>query len=246
VGNCLVTSFSNNNIDDKLESHKPLLSRSIQVPYDASVFLVVDERETGDQVVQAIKPGGDQVLGVVADEFQECQHGQSSVLKLLRLALLVFIRGQLQLADIKVAKVPVVIDGTNQEDDLGPSQERDGINGGNSRWDGRERDAGSNVSGEVVGLGRNVAQDGQHAYTPMLQFCRAVLGKGFGGDAVAELGGVKVSRGGDDAGFVLEGSGSIQSGTSACLVGHGGKGSSRSHEGDKDGGGLHDDDEVFF
>ena len=95
---------------------------------------LVQEWEAGDEFVQSIKSWGDQVLAVVTQKLQDCEHGQAAVLKFIQLEF-VHITTHGVLARIKVTEEAIVIDGTNGEKDLGPSQCRNGIKGGNTVGD---------------------------------------------------------------------------------------------------------------
>ncbi len=49
---------------------------------------LVKEGKTGDQLVKTIEPRADQVLAVMAQQFQNSKHGKAAVLQLLQLTLL--------------------------------------------------------------------------------------------------------------------------------------------------------------
>ena len=67
--------------------------------------LFVKERKAGDHLVQAIESRGDQVLRVVTKELKGGKHGKTSVLELLKFALLFFIT-KVGLSEIEVSEVP--------------------------------------------------------------------------------------------------------------------------------------------
>ena len=67
--------------------------------------LVVNERKTGDHLVKSIESRGDQVLRVVTKELKGSKHGKTSVLELLKFALLFFIT-KVGLSEIEVSEVP--------------------------------------------------------------------------------------------------------------------------------------------
>jgi nanoRNase/pAp phosphatase (c-di-AMP/oligoRNAs hydrolase) len=46
------------------------------------IFLIVKERKSGDEVIQTIKSGLNQVLGVMAEKFKGGKHGNAAVLEL--------------------------------------------------------------------------------------------------------------------------------------------------------------------
>ena len=56
--------------------------------------LVVQERESRDEVVKAVKSRRHHVLAVMAKQFEDCKHGKTAVLKLVELALFKLLRGQ--------------------------------------------------------------------------------------------------------------------------------------------------------
>ena len=136
----------------------------------------VDERKSSDHVVKSIESGLDEVLGVVTQQLKEGKHGKTSMLKFLELALVLLIT-EVGLSEAEVSEDTPVINGSNEEDDLGPSEGGDEIDGGDTVWDVVGGDTGCDVVSEAVGLGGNVSEDGEHADTSVLELGSAVFGE---------------------------------------------------------------------
>mmetsp|Transcript_13525 Transcript_13525/g.44165 ORF Transcript_13525/g.44165 Transcript_13525/m.44165 type:complete len:274 (-) Transcript_13525:63-884(-) len=177
------------------------------VPRDArptgAIALLVEEREASDEVVQAVEAGDDIVLRVVAQQLEEGNHGEAAVLELAQLAALKLLGLELRLARVEVAEEAPVIDGADQEDDLGPAEGRDGIDGGDTVRDVGELDARGNLAGEAVELRDDVADDGELGNAPVLELGGAVLRKGILVNVAGEVEGVEEAGGLDHAELVL-------------------------------------------
>ena len=142
--------------------------------------LFIKERKAGDHLVQAIESRGDQVLRVVTKELKGSKHGKTSVLELLKFALLFFIT-KVGLSEIEVSEVSVVVNGTNEEDDLGNAESRDLGKSSNTVGDGVSVDiAWDKVVLVSTGNFRDdVSNDSKHGNTSVLELSGTVLVEGF-------------------------------------------------------------------
>mmetsp|Transcript_26871 Transcript_26871/g.40480 ORF Transcript_26871/g.40480 Transcript_26871/m.40480 type:complete len:258 (-) Transcript_26871:38-811(-) len=154
--------------------------------YSGSRGELVQEGEAGDQVVEAIESGGDEVLRVVAEELQGGDHRQAAVLELLELALLELIGIEVGLANGEVAEDAPVVDGADEEDHLQPAEGRDRVDGGDAVGDVGERNAGGDLAGEPVELRHDVADDAELGDAAVLELSRAVLLEGLRADGGGE------------------------------------------------------------
>jgi hypothetical protein len=73
------------------------------------------------------------------------------------------------LAGVEVAEESVVVDGTDQEEHLGPSESRDGIDSGNTVWDIGECNARGNFTRESEDLRYDVSNDAKLSDTAVLK-----------------------------------------------------------------------------
>lgn len=109
--------------------------------------IVVEEGEARDQfgeaIVQLSSAEGD--VAVVTEQLQKGQHCQAAVLEFRKLTLFQFLGVEVGVG-IGEKEVSVVVNGTNQEKHLGPSQGRNGIDGLDSVGDG----VGADFSGDEV------------------------------------------------------------------------------------------------
>ena len=126
----------------------------------------------------------------MTEQLNNGQHSQTSVLEFTELTLLEFFGGQLRVEFGEEESTPVV-DGSNQEDHLGPSQSRDSLDGGDTVGDG----VGVEFTGDkvVVGtgeFGEDVSEDGKLGDTSVLEFGSTVLVEFFLADSVRESEGV--------------------------------------------------------
>ena len=159
--------------------------------------LVVKEWKTGDKVVKAIESRGHQVLGVVAEELKGGKHGKAAVLELVQLALLKLSGIKGWLASVEVSKEAVVVDGTDEEEHLGPAKSGDGVDGGNTVRDISESKAGGDLSGEGEDLRDDVSDDAKLGNTSVLEFGDTVGIEGLLIDVGGQSQGVEVAGGGD-------------------------------------------------
>jgi hypothetical protein len=83
-------------------------------------------------------------------------------------ALLSLSRVKVWLAAVEVAEETIVVNGTDEEEHLGPAEGRYGINSGNTVWDIGEGKAGSDLTRPTEHLGYNVSQNAKLAYTAVL------------------------------------------------------------------------------
>lgn len=121
--------------------------------------IIVEEREASDQVREAIIQLSVAVdhVAVVTEQLEETQHGQASVREFRNLAAFHFGRVQFRVG-FGVEQVSVVVDGTNQEEHLGPTQGRDGFNGLDSVGDViRRKLSGNQVVVGTAEFGPDVA-----------------------------------------------------------------------------------------
>jgi len=166
-------------------------------------LVAVDERKSRDQPIESVGVAR-QTLGVVTEQFHEREHRETSVLQFLRLTLEVFFRFQIQVPDVEITEVARRFDDSDGPNDLQPSQKWNGGDGGVSRRNGIEWDAGSDVTREMVRLGRDVSQHGEHANASVLQFGETVRIESFLRNAAAQSGRIPEPRRVQHAGFVLE------------------------------------------
>ena len=86
-------------------------------------------------MVQAIESGLNQVLRVVTKELKEGKHGKTSVLQLVELEFLKVVLSNGLLARFERSKEAIVVDGSNEEENLHPSKGWDGGDGSNTVGD---------------------------------------------------------------------------------------------------------------
>jgi len=205
-------------------------------------YLVVEEGKSGDEGVKSVKTRLDKVLGVVTEQLKDGKHGKTSVLKLLGFEILLS-SSDVLLSKFEVSKDAVVVNGSNEEDNLGPAERRNGLQGGNTVGD----IGGGELSGDevVVGtsdLGDDVSNDSELGNASMLELGGTVLVEGRLVDVLGEAAGVPVSNGIKDSELVLVG---VDSGGDASLL-DGGEGGGGTDEGSEGKGGLHGCDVVKF
>lgn len=169
------------------------------------IHLVVDERKTGDEVVIPIKSWNGKVLRIVTDELEEGKHGKTSVLKFGRLTLGKDIGWQVQNTG-GGSEPSVSLDASNEGNNLDPSKEGHGINGGNTVGEVVcAQLTGDQIVTETVGLGGDVSEDGELGDTAVLELGEAVFVELLLGDAIGEAGRVPETNGGKGTDLVLEG-----------------------------------------
>jgi len=139
----------------------------------------------------------------VTEQLKEGKHGKTSVLKLLKLALLLLVT-EIGLSEIKVTEDTPVVDGSDEEDDLGPAKSGDVVDGGDSVGDVVGGDSGGDVVSEAVGLGGDVSEDGEHADASVLELGGAVFVELLLGDVLGKVQGIEESSGGNNSKLVLE------------------------------------------
>ena len=161
------------------------------------INLVVKEWKACDEFVHAVESGGDQVLRVVAKELQSGKHSKSAILEFLGLAPGEDVGGESGLAGLVVSEEAVVVDGTNEEENLHPAKGWDGAEGSKTMWDIREGKARGDLSGESVELRDNVTADSKHGNTSVLELGRTVLVESRLVNVVGQSQGVKVTGGKD-------------------------------------------------
>jgi hypothetical protein len=164
---------------------------------------LIEERESGDEVVKTVESSGDSVLRVVTEELEDGEHGNASVLELVELTLLELSGIELGLARVEVSKVSPVVDGTDQEDDLGPSKSRDGLKCGNTIGDIGTWNTRGDIEGESEELGDDVSDNSELGNTSVLELSSAVLVEGVLVDVLGEAQRIEESSGGDNTELVL-------------------------------------------
>ena len=134
--------------------------------------------------MHAIESWGNKVLGVVTEQFHGSKHGNTSVLEFAEDSLFGDLWFQVWLSKFEISEESVVVDGSNEEDHLGPSESRDGINGGNSVWNIGESESWGDVSWESEGLWDDVSEDAKLGNTSVLYFRGEKRGEIYGSSAV--------------------------------------------------------------
>jgi hypothetical protein len=195
---------------------------------------LIEERESGDEVVKTVESGRDSVLGVVTEELEDGEHGNTSVLELVELTLLELSRVERGLALLEVSEVSPVVDGTDQEDNLGPSKSRDDIKCGNTIGDIRTRNSRGDVKGESEELGNDVSDNSELGNTSVLELSGAVLVESVLVDVTGEAQRIEESSGVDNTELVLVSSnlgGLGRDGRARGGLGSRGEGGGRSNKG---------------
>jgi hypothetical protein len=168
----------------------------------------------------------------VTEKLKNGKHSKTSVLKLVKLALLKFLGLKIGLSELEVSKESLVVNSSNEEDDLGPSKGRDGINGGYTVGNILACKSRGNIEGETVGFGSNVSKNGKLGNTSVLKFGSAVLVEGLLADSSGEASRVPESGRSDNSKLVLIRRSLKRSGGLGNLGGS--EGSSGGDEGGKD------------
>ena len=131
--------------------------------------LVVEERKSRDEIIKAIESRRDQVLGVVTEQLQGRKHGKTSMLKFWKRALLRLIGGEVGLAGGEVTKESIVVNGSDEEEHLGPAKSRNGIDGSHTVWDISERKSRGDFAWPAEDLRHDVSKDAELANTSVLK-----------------------------------------------------------------------------
>ena len=138
----------------------------------------------------------------MAKEFEDGNHGEAAVVELLVGEFLELLRGLLGSTSVTELEEAVVVSGSDGEDHLHPSKGRDGVDGGNAGGDGGAGKASGKVEGELVGLSGDVAKDGKHGNTAVLDLGSAVLLEVIGSGQVE---GIEEAKGASDSSLIGEG-----------------------------------------
>lgn len=189
-------------------------------------------------MIHAIKSGLNQVLGVMAEKFKGGKHGNAAVLELRELASLKFFLVEFRLASIEVSKETIVIDSTNEEENLGPSKSWDSVDCSNTVGNGRAWNSRGNVKGETVDFLYDVSNHSKLCNTAMFELSSAVLGKSFLINVIRKSKWVKESSWCNDTELIL-----VRGGHEGAFGGNLGcrsKGSSRADKEGSSNGELHD------
>ena len=141
--------------------------------------LVVKEGKASDQVVQAIESGLDQVLRVMTQKLKNGELGQTSVLQLVELEFLKVVLSNGVFARFKVSKEAIVVDGSNEEENLQPSKGRDRREGSNTVGYIGKLETRSNLSGETVDFLDDISDNCQLGNTSVLELSGTVEIEGF-------------------------------------------------------------------
>eukprot|EP01083_Nonionella_stella_P082639 228138_1 len=141
----------------------------------------------------------------MTDELKECKHSKTSVLKFGSLTLGKDIIGKVKNSG-GGGEPSVGLNASNEGDDLHPSKEGKGVDGGNTVGEGGGVDStiGGEVVSETVSLGGDVSEDGKLGNTSVLKLSKTVLVELLLGDSVGETGGVPESNGGEGTDLGLE------------------------------------------
>ena len=97
----------------------------------------------------------------MTEKLKSGKHGKTSVLQFLSLTPLKSLWGKFRLSNLEVSKESPVVNSSNEEDDLGPSKSRDGINGSYTVGNVLACKSRGNIKGETVGLSSNVSKNGK-------------------------------------------------------------------------------------
>jgi hypothetical protein len=163
---------------------------------------LIEEWKTSDEVVKAVESRGNQVLGVVTEELHHGEHSKASVLKFRKGALLELSRLKVRLSRVE-AEESVVVDGSDQEEHLGPAEGWNGINGSDTVWDSTEGKARGNVSREGESLRDDVSDNSEHGNTAVLELRNTVSVKRLLVNVLGQTKRVEESGRGDDTELVL-------------------------------------------
>ena len=106
----------------------------------------------------------------MTEELHGGEHGKASVLEFLKGTLLGLFRGKDWLSRLEISEESVVVNGSDEEDHLCPSESRDSIDGGNSVWNIGESESWGDVSWESEGLWDDVSEDAKLGNTSVLYF----------------------------------------------------------------------------
>jgi hypothetical protein len=141
---------------------------------DQLLLISIHERKSSNHPIIPIKSRTNKVLRIMTKKFKEGKHGKTSMLKLLKLPLLLLIT-EVGLSKRKVTKDTPVVDGTDEEDHLSPTEGGDVIDGSDTVGDVVGGDSGGNIESETVGFGGDVSEDGEHGGTSVFEFGGAVF-----------------------------------------------------------------------
>lgn len=118
--------------------------------------------------MHAIESWGNKVLGVVTEQFHGSKHGNTSVLEFAEDSLFGDLWFQVWLSKFEISEESVVVDGSNEEDHLGPSEGRDGGEGGNTVRDIVESESRGDITRESEELRDNVSNNAKLGNTSVL------------------------------------------------------------------------------
>ena len=141
----------------------------------------------------------------MTEKLKNGKHGNASVLKLVELKLGKVLISKLKsrgLSLLEVSKNSPVVNGSNEEDDLGPSKGRDGINGGNSVGNILACKSRGNVEVETGNFLNNVSYNGKLGNTSVLKLGSTVLSEGLLINIVGKSKRIEESSGGDNSKLV--------------------------------------------
>ena len=114
----------------------------------------------------------------MTEKFQSGKHCKTTILEFVELELLDVTTDRL-LSNVEVTKDSVVVDSSNQKENLGPSEEGNRIDGGDTVGNVRELEARSNLTREAINLLDHVSNNCQHTNTSVLELRGPVLIKSF-------------------------------------------------------------------
>jgi len=180
-------------------------------------YLVVEEGKSGDEGVKSVKTRLDKVLGVVTEQLKDGKHGKTSVLKLLKSTLL-FLTLEVGLSNVEVSEPSTDIDRSDGEDDLGPAESRDSVDGGNTVGDIGAGNSRSDVESPAEDLRGDVPDNGELGNTSVLQLGGTVLVELFLVNSISESQRIEESSGGNNSKLILV---SVDGGGETALLGRG-------------------------
>lgn len=138
---------------------------------------LVKEWKSSDEVIIRIQ-APDDVLGIMSQQLENCDHRQATVRKLLRLGILQLLGGLPLSFCVTKNEEPVVVHRADKEENLEPAKRWDGLDRRNAIRDGREGNSGRNISWKLENFGNNISDDCKLGDAAVLQFCSPVLLEG--------------------------------------------------------------------
>lgn len=104
----------------------------------------------------------------MAEQFQHGKHSNTSVLEFAEGSLLGNFSSHVKLSQFEVTKETIVVNGTDEEKHLRPSEGRDGIEGSNSVRDIAASKSRGDIKRESEELRNNISENGELGNTSVL------------------------------------------------------------------------------